>query len=235
MTDPVPVLVSRIAAAFADLADPAQAARMQAYLRGQFAFLGIPTPLRRATVKALDTQPMTQDQLLGVAQALWELPLREFQYAAIDLLARHRKALDIQAVAPLLELAHSKPWWETVDGLAAVIGLVVRQTRAADPDAQASMDRALSHASLWVRRVAMTHQLGWRLDTDEDRLFGYARTLAPEQDFFIRKAIGWALRDYARWNADAVVRFVQHHQHDLARLTVREALKHHRHLLNAND
>lgn len=235
MANPVPALVPAIAAALQELADPAQAARMQAYLRGHFTFLGIPTPLRRATVAALDTGPHSQEDMLGITRALWDVPFRECQYAAIDLLARHRKILDLSAVAPLLELAQRKPWWETVDGLASVIGFVVRQARAADAHAQASMDRALSHSSLWVRRIAMTHQLGWRLNTDQERLFAYARTLAPEQEFFIRKAIGWALRDYAKWNADAVVSFVRRHQHELAPLTVREALKHHLHLLDASN
>ena len=71
----------------------------------------------------------------------------------------------------------------------------------------------------------MIHQLGWRLDTDTDRLFGYAETLAPESDFFIRKAIGWALRDYARWNPQAVREFVATMGSRLSPLSAREATR----------
>jgi 3-methyladenine DNA glycosylase AlkD len=87
------------------------------------------------------------------------------------------------------------------------------------------MDAALRHESLWVRRIAMIHQLGWRLETDSVRLFGYAEMLAPEGDFFIRKAIGWALRDYARWHPHAVRDFVAAMGERLAPLSTREATR----------
>jgi 3-methyladenine DNA glycosylase AlkD len=201
---------------------------MRAYLRGQFAFLGIPTPLRRATVAALDTQPIGQDELLEIVDALWALPFREYQHAGIDLLMRHKKRLTPDVVGPLLALAQQKPWWETVDGLASVIGAILRAAPAGSAARHALMDQALSHQSMWVRRIAMTHQLGWRTQTDRERLFRYALALAPEQEFFIRKAIGWALRDYGKWHADAVTQFVIAHRQQLSPLTVREALKHHR-------
>jgi 3-methyladenine DNA glycosylase AlkD len=77
-----------------------------------------------------------------------------------------------------------------------------------------------------VRRSALLHKLGWRLDTDTTRLFGYALKLADEKEFFIRKAIGWALRDYARWNPQAVTNFLAEHRAVLSGLTLREAAKH---------
>jgi 3-methyladenine DNA glycosylase AlkD len=164
-------LVADIEAALAVLADPQRSAQMRAYLRGQFAFLGIATPARRAVVGALDVQRHNQHELLAIAQALWQLPYREYQYAAIDILARHKKTLQADAIPVLLELAQRQPWWETVDGLAGVIGGVIRSTESGVALADALMDEALSHPSLWVRRIAMTHQLGWRLQTDSERLF----------------------------------------------------------------
>jgi 3-methyladenine DNA glycosylase AlkD len=113
-----------------------------------------------------------------------------------------------------------------VDGLSAVIADVMHAAVQQKPNAAKVMDAWLAHPSHWVRRSAMLHQLGWRLDTDTTRLFGYATQLADEEEFFIRKAIGWALRDYARWNPEAVTAFVLQHSDTLSGLTVREAVKH---------
>lgn len=218
-------LAAQIQHTLAALAEPARAAAMSAYLRDQFPFLGIPTPARRAALKPLLKVDFDQNRLLTVADQLWRLPEREYCYAAIDLLARHVGRLDSSAVAPLLALAQREPWWETVDGLAGIVGDVVHAARRNDPDAQATMDAALRHDCLWVRRIAMIHQLGWRLDTDTTRLFAYAEKLAPESDFFIRKAIGWALRDYARWNPQAVRDFVAAMGGRLSPLSAREATR----------
>ncbi len=207
------------------LANPVRAAEMRAYLRDQFPFLGIPTPARRAALKPLLKVDFDQKSLLTAADQLWYLPEREYRYVAIDLLARHVRRLDLDVVAPLLVLAQRDPWWETVDGLAGIVGDVIRAARSSDPDAQATMDAALRHDCLWVRRIVMIHQLGWRLETDTTRLFGYAETLAPERDFFIRKAIGWALRDYARWQPQAVREFVAAMGGRLSPLSVREAIR----------
>ncbi|MGV0951484.1 MAG: DNA alkylation repair protein [Azonexus sp.] len=218
-------LAAQIQQTLTALADPARAVAMRAYLRGQFPFLGIPTPARRAALKPLLKVDFDQNRLLTVADQLWRLPEREYRYAAIDLLARHVGRLDLSAVVPLLALAQREPWWETVDGLAGIVGDVVHAARRSNADAQATMDAALRHDCLWVRRIAMIHQLGWRLETDTARLCGYAEALAPEGDFFIRKAIGWALRDYARWNPQAVRDFVAVMGGRLSPLSAREATR----------
>ncbi len=209
-------------ARFAPLADTERAAGMRAYQRGQFDFLGIPAPLRRAAVKEC-ALTLPWPELLELAGRLWDEPQREYQYAAIDLLDLHRKRLPAEAIAPLLDLASRKPWWETVDGLAGVIGKLVRAHREAGT--QQRMDAALRDESFWIRRIAMTHQLGWRLETDDARLFGYALQLASEREFFIRKAIGWALRDYARWAPGSVRELVTTNRDVFSALTVREAMK----------
>lgn len=100
-----------------------------------------------------------------------------------------------------------------------------RTDRAAD-DAPQTMDAALHHPSLWVRRIAMLHQLGWKQHTDVQRLLAYALALGHEDEFFIRKAIGWALRDFARTQPETVRQFVQANATRLSALTVREARKH---------
>lgn len=206
------------------LANPQKAGEMTAYMRGQFAFLGIPTPQRRGAYRPLLKIRLPAASLLSTAQALWMLPEREYQYAAVDLLNRQWQQLGTEHIPALLALAQQKSWWDTVDGLAGAVGDIIKRAKA--DQAQTLMDEALTHPNLWVRRIAMIHQLGWRGDTDETRLFAYALKLAPETDFFIRKAIGWALRDYARHAPEAVRHFLQIHRVTLAGLTVREAGKH---------
>jgi 3-methyladenine DNA glycosylase AlkD len=211
-----------IAGVLAPLADPARAVAMRAYMLDQFAFLGLPAPVRRAAAKPLVARPWASPQaLLEAAGQLWQRPEREYRYTAIDLLARHRRLLALEHVADLRALLETDPWWDTVDGLTGVLGEVLFATQG-----QSTMDEWIADASFWVRRAAMLHQLGWRLETDRDRLFGYATVLAPEKEFFIRKAIGWALRDYARWDGVAVRAFVAAHEDVLSPLSRREALKH---------
>ena len=116
--------------------------------------------------------------------------------------------------------------WDTVDALSDVIGDIVRAARVDDSSAQRSMDAALKHENLWVRRIAMLHQLGWRDEVDAKRLVAYALNLAHEEDCFTRKAIGWALRDYAHHKPHAVREFLAQAGDKLSPLTRREANKH---------
>lgn len=217
-----------IKAALVPHADAQRALAMRAYMRDQFAFVGVPTPLRRQAVLPVFKRLPVENakHLLACAKVLWSMPEREFQYVATDLLARKWKTLAPADIAHLLKLAQRSAWWDSIDPLAGVVGDILKAARTHTPDVQAAMDAALEHESLWVRRIAMIHQLGWRDHTDEARLFGYARSLAAEPDFFIRKAIGWALRDYA-WHAPhAVSGFLVSARDILSPLTLREASKH---------
>lgn len=213
-------------AALGALADPEAAVAMQAYMLDQFPFLGIRAQARRDAVRALVKPARSAAELLALAEALWALPQREFHYTAVDLLAKHHKQLDTQALPRLLKLVQRNAWWDTVDGLAGVVGDILLQARSSDPGIQRHADAWLQHKNLWVRRVALLHQLGWREQTDVQRLFRYALALGDEKDFFIRKAIGWALRDYARTDPQAVGAFLDQHAEQLSGLTVREAGKH---------
>ncbi|MBB3119974.1 DNA alkylation repair protein [Pseudoduganella violacea] len=198
-----------------------KAPAMRAYMRNQFDFLGLPTPLRRATAK-----PWLKAQkgagaaaLLHLAHTLWQLPQREYQYLAIDLLAMHWKELPLQELPALLALARQKAWWDTVDGLASLVGQVLRGSHE-------GMDEALAHEDFWLRRIALLHQLGWRDAVDEARLFRYCLSQAHEEEFFIRKAIGWALRDYAHHRPQAVRAFLDTAGAQLSPLSYREAARH---------
>jgi 3-methyladenine DNA glycosylase AlkD len=221
------LFVSAVEHALIPLADKSKAQGMKAYLLNQFEFLGLAAPVRRAAVKAIGkVKWQSAADLLAAADLLWQKPEREYRYTAIDLLRQHSAQFNVNDLPALQALLLQDAWWETVDGLSAVIAEVMHAAVQQNPNAAVSMDVWLKHPSHWVRRSTMLHQLGWRLDTDTTRLFGYATQLAEEKEFFIRKAIGWALRDYARWNPQAVTDFLVERRERLSGLTVREAAKH---------
>ncbi len=220
-------LLAQIEGALRALADAQQAQPMRAYMQDQFAFLGIHATPRRQALRALPgLKDWTAPALLALAKALWALPEREFQYAAVDLLAKYHRQLDLQSLPSLIALVQRKSWWDSVDALAGVVGDILLQARQQGHDGQHTMDSCLGHSNVWVRRVAMLHQLGWKEQTDESRLLTYALRLASEPDFFIRKAIGWALRDYARTRPEVIRAFLAQHGQVFSGLTRREAAKH---------
>ncbi len=222
-------LRAEVAALVQNLHQAGQAERAQAmaaYLRGQFIFFGVATPERRAISADLLRVPRDRATLLQLAALLFAQTPRECHYVACDLLRRQVNRLQAQDLPLLVDWAEQGAWWDVVDALVPTIGQVVRQHRASAPQLLQALDEALSHGNFWRRRLAMLHQLGWRLDTDAQRLFRYALHLAPESEFFIRKAIGWALRDYARWAPDAVRQFLREHAQTLSPLSLREAGKH---------
>jgi 3-methyladenine DNA glycosylase AlkD len=201
--------------------DPRRRAAMRAYMRDQFEFLGAGTPARRAATKTLyqSMHSHSADELLDLAGVLWQLPEREYQYSAIDLLAMHTGKFDSHHLPFFTHLVQAKSWWDTVDALASVIGKVLRFRHD-------GMDQAIDHGNMWVRRMALLHQLGWREKTNGELLFSYALRCSHEKEFFIQKAIGWALRDYARHAPEAVHAFTAQEKSRLSALSYREATKH---------
>ena len=138
-----------------------------------------------------------------------------------DVLTANVARLESRHLADIEGLITAKSWWDTVDGLAAwCVGGLVRVDRTLVTE----MDRWIDADDIWLARSAILHQLRWGADTDADRLFDYSLRRAGDTEFFIRKAIGWALRQYARIDPDAVRTLVT--THEFSGLTRREALRH---------
>ena len=213
-----------VRAALRPLKNAERAAGMRAYMRDQFEYLGVSTPDHRAAVARLikGFSPAGREELRMAAEGLWQMREREYQYVAIGLLGRHQTVLILDDLPWLLDLVQRKSWWDTVDSLVKVIGPVVRR---AGIKGRRAMDAVVKHENFWVRRIAMLHQLGLRDEVDTDRLFRYAELLAAEKEFFIRKAIGWALRDYAWHDWRAIEKFLKSAHGRFSGLTVREASK----------
>ncbi len=218
-------VVAEVEAVLEPLANPEQAGPMAAYMRDQFPFLGIKTPERRAAVKPIMMRgkDWTADELLNVAEALMDQPEREFSFVATELLRKWRATLRSQDLNRIRRLIQTKSWWDTVDGLAVhTLGAVV----LADRSLQAAMDLWIHDDDIWVARSAILHQLMWKHEVDAERLFRYCDLRAEDTEFFIRKALGWALRQHARTDPEAVRDYVNRNADRLAGLTKREALKH---------
>ncbi|MET8166278.1 DNA alkylation repair protein [Streptomyces sp. NPDC005329] len=218
------LVLERLTAAYGAGVDPARAAVMRAYMKDVAPFLGLPTPARRALSRAVlaGTPRPDEADCTAIALRCWALPQREYHYFAVDFLRRYAPRLSSAFLPVARRLVTTKPWWDTVDLLAAhVVGPLV----AADPRLGADMDAWIVDEDLWVARTALLHQLRRKELTDTERLFAYCLRQSGHPDFFVRKAIGWALREYAKTDPAAVRAFVARERGRFAPLTVREALK----------
>jgi 3-methyladenine DNA glycosylase AlkD len=212
--------------ALAELADPERATAMAAYMKDRVAFYGIAAGARRAAVRDATRElgpPPDGDELVEMARRGWAADQRELQYTAADVLRRWVRLLEVPHLDDVDEFIVTKSWWDTIDVLAArVVGPMVQ----AHPELADVMDRWIDDPNLWRRRTALLHQLGYKDETDAERLFAYCVARSEEREFFIAKAIGWALREYAKTDPDAVWSFVDEHTGQLAPLSAREATKH---------
>ena len=214
--------VDATVAALSPLACAPNAVAMRSYMKDVAPFLGVTTPARRAALRAAwaGLEPLDVADTTAVVGALWSLPEREYQYSACDLLARVQRGLPGDFLAdPVEALLTTKPWWDTVDalGTAVVTPLVAR-----DPAQVARMWQWCTSGDRWLVRAAIQHQRGRRDRTDVDRLLAMCDRHAGDREFFVAKAIGWALRDVTRWNPAAVRGFVDDHP-DLSPVARREA------------
>ncbi|MGW6737253.1 DNA alkylation repair protein [Streptomyces sp. NPDC055013] len=217
-------VLERLTATYAAAADPERAAAARAYMKDAAPFLGIPTPERRALSRAVleGTPRPAEADCTAIALRCWELPEREYHYFAVDYLRRHVGRCSSGFLPVTRHLVTTVSWWDTVDALAAhVVGGLV----AADPKLTADMDAWIADDDLWVARTALLHQLRYKDHTDASRLFAYCLRQSGHTDFFIRKAIGWCLREYAKTDPEAVREFLARERGRFAPLSVREALK----------
>jgi 3-methyladenine DNA glycosylase AlkD len=208
------------------LSDTSKKESMQAYMRNQFLFFGLPRPVRNSIQAEIFKNYTIKDQktLLEEVFKLWAEPEREFQYAALDLMIKHKKLLlSKQGILALEALAADKSWWDTVDILA---GNLMGKTLAKLPnEAKIFRESWAKSQNFWLNRCAILYQLHFKTKTDEAWLAEVIEMHKHQKEFFIQKAIGWALRQYAKTNPDWVQRFVDT-KTNLPALSKREALKH---------
>lgn len=209
---------------FTDHADAGRAQAMQAYMKDRFEYFGINSPTRKALSREyfkLAGYPGV-NELDEVVTELWSYDHREMQYVGVDLIRRYIRKLPEDFIDTIEALILRKSWWDTVDHLSIDAGSLFQRYPHLLP---ARTDDWINHESMWLRRAAVIHQLMYREATDWDRLQDYILRVAHENEFFIRKACGWALRQYSKTRPDRVGDFISRHRNMLSGLTIREGSK----------
>ncbi len=225
-------LVAEVRRRLEAAADPERAPAMRAYMRSELPFRGVSAvPLRKLCREVFDRHRLAGEATWrSVVLDLWDnAAYREERYAAVALTG-HRFYRDFQRVETLDLYRHlvvTGAWWDLVDGIASNrVGPILR----ANPERVTPMMRSWAvDDDLWLRRAAILCQLGSKGETDVDLLaYAVGQNLESSRhgrEFFIRKGIGWALREYAKTDEAWVVRFVGEHEGELSGLSRREALK----------
>lgn len=203
-------------------ADHEKAKQMVKYMRNQFSNLGIQTPRRKEITspyfkEAKKTKIIDWD----FVDSCWEKPYREAQYAAIDYLKIMKDFLIIDDMEKIKELVITKSWWDTVDGLHRMIGaLALRNPEVDNLMIQWSLDE-----NIWLRRIAINHQMHRKEKMNVDLLEKIMVNTLDQEEFFINKAIGWALRDYSKTNPTWVREFIDQYRGKLSKLSISEGSK----------
>ena len=206
---------------FYQAANPQKAIAMEAYMRNQFKFLGIRAPerkiLTRDFLKTIDRATIDWE----FVQQCWEKDEREFQYLAIAYLTKVKQRLTVEDIPRLRQLIVTKSWWDTIDSLDKFVGYVALH----HPTVEATLLDWSTDDNIWLRRVAIDHQILRKEQTNPVLLEKIICHNFGQNEFFINKAIGWSLRDYSKTNPEWVKTFIARHQDQMAPLSIREASK----------
>lgn len=217
-------LVDSIRLALRDAADPALAPGQQAYMKSAMPYLGVTLPLTRRLTKQAAREVDEPEQLRDAATLLWrEATHREERYAATTLIGLPALRARIEMLDLHEEMIRTGAWWDHVDEVA---GRITEVLDAYPLEVTQLMLRWTADDDMWIRRVSIISQLRRKHATDRQLLTIAIESNIHDTDFFIRKAIGWALREYAKTDPDWVLAFVRAHEAELSGLSTREALKH---------
>jgi len=209
--------------AFQKQADAANASAMKAYMLNQFEFFGIKTPVRDEIVKSYLKKNTLQQfsELEQVIKELWDMPEREMQYFAIDIFQSHKKMWSPNSIKLIEYCIIHKSWWDTVDGIASDwLGPYFKQFSEQTFLITSQWNKS---NNIWLQRSSILFQKSYKKNTDTALLSSHILNCKDNKDFFIRKAIGWALREYSKTNPDWVIAFVA--KNNLSPLSKKEALK----------
>jgi 3-methyladenine DNA glycosylase AlkD len=223
---PMKEMVAFVAAELASRADEEKAVAMAAYMKTDMPFYGVQKKGRTEVYRALQTRFPVTDNATYRRQvaALWERPHREEKYLAIRIAEQYQRYVLGDNLDLYRRLIVEGAWWDFVDGVAATcVGMVfLRERETTEPVIESWIDDDI----MWLRRTSLISHLKHKAETDHRLLFDHCLRRADEKEFFIRKAIGWSLREYAKTSPDRVRSFVVKNRDQLSGLSFREASKH---------
>jgi 3-methyladenine DNA glycosylase AlkD len=203
--------------------NPLQAKAMSTYMQNLFPFVGISSPERKEIFKQhVAKQGLPEyKELFAIIKSCYAQPEREYHYFAIDLAGKFAKKAGEDFV-PLMEFMISEnSWWDSVDSTASNC---TREFFNRNVTLQIPVTRSwMDSGNMWLKRAALLFQLNYKNSTNERLLYSYILELKDSNEFFIQKAIGWALREYSKTNPESVRKFLA--KNALAKLSVREASK----------
>lgn len=217
--------VRNLYAAMREAANPDYAPAMKKYMKDVCDFMGIASPLRAALLRDfIKNEGLPDyDQLPLVVRQLWQLPAREMHYCAIDISIKLHKQWNDDILGLSEEMILMTSWWDTTDAISSgIIGEYLRkQSHIRIRD---YAEHLMKSENMWLQRTALIFQRRYKHHTDKELLFSLCERLSESKEFFIRKGMGWALREYAYQEPELVREFVLNHP--VSALTRREALKH---------
>ncbi|MBZ0266314.1 DNA alkylation repair protein [bacterium] len=205
--------------------NPEHAVQMKRYMKSEMPFYGVQAKLRQELFKPLAKKypPASLEEYLEVISQLWALEHREEKYLAIMYARRFKKLQVMEALPQYTRMIQEGAWWDFVDEIASnLIGALLKQY---PQEMKSQLNAWIDHEDIWLRRTAILAQLKFKQKTDEKLLFKFCREHLDEESFWIRKAIGWALREHSKTNPQAVSRFIDQYKLNMSNLTLREASK----------
>ena len=199
-----------------------QAQKMSKYMLNKFEYIGIKTPERREIFKNFFKEYKNEEKIdWEFVNKCWENKYREFQYIGADYLKNMKDKLTIDDIHKFKRLILEKSWWDTIDNLDMTIGaLALKDSNVNKILLEWSLDE-----NIWLRRIAIDHQLLRKEKTDIELLEKILKNNLEQTEFFINKAIGWALRDYSKTNPEWVKTFIEKNRENMAKLSIKEASK----------
>lgn len=206
-------------------ANSEKAPQMQAYLKTEQAFYGVQAPIRKRLFSEAKKQFVIKDfaEYQQIILELWHGSHREEMYQALEVAGRYKKFCNDEAIYLFEALLQSSSNWDLVDWIAiGIVGDLIRKNR----DLEAFLIKWRNDPNFWMRRSALIGQLKHKQETNIQLLGETIEMLMHEKEFFIRKAIGWSLREYAKTDPAWVIKFVAKNKDSLSGLSQREALKH---------
>ena len=218
-------LTVAVRTAYAEAANPDDAPAMQAYMKSEMPFYGVKSPVQKQiNSKLLKEFPITTlDEYSRIIRELWNASYREERYTAIAFARSHKKWCILEALPVYRMMIETGAWWDYVDTIA--IHLIGDLLWKYPSDMKAELHRWIRDEHLWIRRSAVLAQNRYKDETDEGMLFDFCRLCMEEKTFWMRKAIGWALRDYSKTKPASVRQFVEENRERMSKVTLREAVK----------